>query len=200
MNRIALIFQSLPREMLEMILLKSMVGFMSVEWMANVRDNESLSRSFHLYETVANKTWTSANISLKSVAYQWMHTRYLNKGVVLKRCELNSQKCFFRIFGNLYSVCILDSVIWGTTYLGINKMHFLFVVCFGFFWWWGGNLGLWALFPPENSWNSDIYYTVIIHIRSFIIYNYYDVCTTSNAMPYSGLLNHLNDCVLHFNS
>ena len=88
--------------MLEMILLKSMVGIMSVEWMANVRDNESVSGSYNLYETVANKVCMSANISLKSVTYQWMHTRYLNRGVVLKQCELDSQKCYFRFCQKLY--------------------------------------------------------------------------------------------------
>ena len=77
---------------MELILLKSMVGIMSVEWMANVRDNESVSGSYNLYETVANKTWMSANISLKSVAYQWMHTRYLNRGVVLKLCKFQFSK------------------------------------------------------------------------------------------------------------
>ena len=34
----------------------SMVGIMSVEWMTNVRDNESISGSYNLYETVSNKT------------------------------------------------------------------------------------------------------------------------------------------------
>ena len=67
-------FQSLPGEMLEMILLKSMVGIMSLEWMTNVRDNESVSGSYNLYETVSNKSWMSANISLKSVTYQWMRS------------------------------------------------------------------------------------------------------------------------------
>ena len=82
--------------MLEMILLKSMVGIMSVEWMANVRDNESVSGSYNLYETVSNKTWMSANISLKSVTYQWMHVRYLNRGVALKQCEFHEfSKQFF---------------------------------------------------------------------------------------------------------
>ena len=94
-------FQFLPRELLEMILLESMVGIMSVEWMANVRDNESVSGSYNLYETVANKTWMSAYKSLKSVTYQWIHARYLNrkyqkKGVVLKQCEFQEfSKQFF---------------------------------------------------------------------------------------------------------
>ena len=47
---IVLLFQSLPREMLELILLKSVVWIMSVKWMANVRDNESVSGSYNLYE------------------------------------------------------------------------------------------------------------------------------------------------------
>ena len=44
-----------------------------MEWTTTVRDNESVpvSGSYNLYETVANKTWMSAYISLKSVAYQW---------------------------------------------------------------------------------------------------------------------------------
>ena len=79
-----------------------MVGIMSVEWMANVRDNESVSGSYNLYDIVANKTWMSANISLKSVTYQWMHVRYLNRRVVLKQCELDSQKCYSQFFGNPY--------------------------------------------------------------------------------------------------
>ena len=95
-------FQYLPREMLELILLKSMVGIMSVEWMANVRDNESVSGSYNLYETVANKTWMSANISLKSVTYQWMRTKYLNRGVVLKQCKIESLNCSSRFIWNLY--------------------------------------------------------------------------------------------------
>ena len=95
-------FQYLPREMLELILLKSMVGIISVEWMANVRDNESVSGSYNLYETVSNKTWMSANISLKSVMYQWMHTRYLNRGVVLKQCKIESLNCSSRFIWNLY--------------------------------------------------------------------------------------------------
>ena len=74
--------------MLEKILLKSMVGIMSVEWTTNVRDNESVSGSYNLYETVANKTWMSAHISLKSVAYQWINARCLNRSVVLKQCEI----------------------------------------------------------------------------------------------------------------
>ena len=80
-----ILFQSLPRELLELILLKSMVGIMSVEWMANVRDNEFVSGSYNLYETVSNKTWVYANISLKSVAYHWMHARYRKREVVLKK-------------------------------------------------------------------------------------------------------------------
>ena len=79
--------QILPREMMEMILLKSMAGIMSVEWMANVLDNESVSGSYKLYDTVANKTLMSAYVRMKSVTYQWMHARYLNRGVALKRCE-----------------------------------------------------------------------------------------------------------------
>ena len=75
--------------MLELILLKSMIVIMSVEWMANVRDNESVSGSYNLYETVSNKTWMSANISLKSVTDQWKHSRYLNRGMALKQCELS---------------------------------------------------------------------------------------------------------------
>ena len=132
--------------MLELILLKSMVGIMSVEWMTNVRDNESVSGGYNLYETVSNKTWMSANISLKSVTYQWMHTRYRKKGVVLKQCELDSQKCFFPIFGNLYSVCILDSVFWGTTYISEDKID-AFVVCFGVFFW--GEFGIMGVYSPR---------------------------------------------------
>ena len=82
--------------MLEMILLESMVGIMSVEWMANVRDNESVSGSYNLYETVSNKTWMSAYKRLKSVSYQWMHVRYLNRRYILKQCEFHEfSKQFF---------------------------------------------------------------------------------------------------------
>ena len=88
-NCIVLIFQNLPREMLELILLKSMVGIMSLEWMATVRNNESISGSYKLYVTVSNKTWMSASISLKSVTYQWMHGRYRNEGVALKTCKFH---------------------------------------------------------------------------------------------------------------
>ena len=82
--------------MLELILLKSMVEIMSVEWMTTVRDNKSVSGSYKLYETVANKTSLSAYVRLKSVAYQWMHTRYLNRRVALKQCKIDFQKCNFR--------------------------------------------------------------------------------------------------------
>ena len=99
--------------MLELILLKSVVGIMSVEWMANVRDNESVSGSFNLYETVANKTWMSANISLKSVTHQWMHTRYLNRGMVLKQCELEFSKQFIVL--HLHGI---DQFLSSYTYLG----------------------------------------------------------------------------------
>ena len=74
--------------MLELVWLKSMVGIMSLEWMTYyVRDNESVCGSYILYETVANKTGMSAYISVKSVTYQWMITKYLNRGRVLKQCK-----------------------------------------------------------------------------------------------------------------
>ena len=111
----ALDFQFLPREMLELIWLKSMVGIMSVEWMANVRDNEFVSGSYNLYETVSNKTWMSANISLISVTYQWMRTRYRKRGVVLKQCELDSQKCYFQFFRNLYYTLYLSDQLLSCT-------------------------------------------------------------------------------------
>ena len=81
-------FQSIPREMLEAILSSSLLGIMSVEWMANVRDNKSFSEGYNLYETVFNKTWMSANIGLKSVEYQWMHARYPSKGVAFKQSTI----------------------------------------------------------------------------------------------------------------
>ena len=63
----------LPRELLESdVCLKSIVGIMSVEWRSNAADTKSVSGSYNLYETISNKTWMSAYISLKSVAYQWM--------------------------------------------------------------------------------------------------------------------------------
>ena len=90
---------------------------MSVEWMANVRDNESVSGSYNLYETVSNKTWMSAYKSLKSVTYQWMHTRYLNRGVALKQCKLDSQECFFDFRKSIFNVnsrlCVLGDHISG---------------------------------------------------------------------------------------
>ena len=90
-------------------MLESMVGIMSVEWMANVRDNESVSGSYNLYETVANKTWMSACISLKSVSYRWMHVRYLNRGVVLRQCKLKQCDVMFQSF--IFSIVyILDKV------------------------------------------------------------------------------------------
>ena len=101
-------FQFLPRELLEMILLESMVGIMSVEWMTNVRDNESVSGSYNLYKTVANKSWMSAYKSLKSVTNQWIHARFLNRryqkrGVVLKQCE-------FHEFSKQFSVLYLHGI------------------------------------------------------------------------------------------
>ena len=42
--------RQMPREMLELILLKSIVGIMSVEWRRNAVDLESVSWSYNLYE------------------------------------------------------------------------------------------------------------------------------------------------------
>ena len=95
-------FPDLAQRIVGNNLLKSMVGIMSVEWMTNVRDNESVSGSYNLYETASNKTWMSANISLESVAYQWKHASYRKRGLVLKQCEFNFQNCHFRFFENLY--------------------------------------------------------------------------------------------------
>ena len=85
--------QRLPKEMLELLMMKSVVGIMSVEWKMNVRDNESVSGSYNLYETVANKSWMSAYIRLKSVAYQWMSGRCPKRKMALRRCVL-----YYRVF------------------------------------------------------------------------------------------------------
>ena len=87
--------------MLELILLKSMIGIMSVEWTTTVRDNESVSGSYNLYETVSNKTWMSAYISLKSVAYQWMHARCL-KREVLKKCKFQYSELYTLLRGKTH--------------------------------------------------------------------------------------------------
>ena len=86
----------LPRELLELILLKSIVGIMSVEWSINVADIES--GSDHLFETLSNKTWMSANISLKSVTYQWMPLRNLNREVAMKQFILQRLHEHYKIF------------------------------------------------------------------------------------------------------
>ena len=64
-----------PIELLDLILIESVVGIMSSEWMKIVRVNESVSG----YETVSNETWMSAYICLESVTYQWMHLRCLKQ-------------------------------------------------------------------------------------------------------------------------
>ena len=88
----------MPGELLELILLKSMVGIMSVEWRSNVADIKSVSGSYNLYETLSNKTWMSAYISLKSVTYQWMRVRCMNRGVALKEFVLRRLHEHYNIF------------------------------------------------------------------------------------------------------
>ena len=88
----------LPRELLELILLKSIVSIMSVEWRSKVADIKSVSGSYKLYETISNKTWMSAYIRLKSVTYQWMHMRNMNRGVALKQFVLGRLHEHYTIF------------------------------------------------------------------------------------------------------
>ena len=88
----------LPRELLELILLKSVVWIMFVEWPKNVLGNKLESGSYNLYETVSNKTFMSASISLQSVTYQWIHNRCLKKGVVLKQFFLRRLQGYYAIF------------------------------------------------------------------------------------------------------
>ena len=78
----------LPRELLELLLFKSIVNCMSEECQINAADTKSVSGSYNLYETISNKTWISANIRFKSVAYEWMHVRNMNRGVAMKQFVL----------------------------------------------------------------------------------------------------------------
>ena len=77
----------LPEELLEMILKKSVVGIMIYKWMTNVSDFESESRSYALLNEVSIKTWRTANSCVKSVMYQWMHTKNLKREAALKKRE-----------------------------------------------------------------------------------------------------------------
>ena len=88
----------MPRELLELILLKSIVGIMSVEWRRNVADIKSVYGGYNLYETISNKTWMSAYISLKSVTYLWSHVRKLNRGVAMKQFILRHLHEHYTIF------------------------------------------------------------------------------------------------------
>ena len=88
----------LPRELLELILFKSIVGIMSVEWSINAADTKSVSGSYTLYDTLSNKTWMSAYISLKAVTYQWQHVRNMNRGRVLKQFVLRRLHEHYTLF------------------------------------------------------------------------------------------------------
>ena len=70
----------------------------------------------------------------------------------------------FPIFGNLYSVRILDSVFWGPDHVGylrIKLMHLLWVlgVFLGGIWDYGHKFT-----QIIAGINTDLYYSIIIHI------------------------------------